>query len=115
MGLDDIFEDSDPIQEAIDELLFQEHLKKLSELPDWKKKEVEKELKFQETGVLDLGEIKKYRCVHCEDTFDSEEDLAEEERYCPYCRVVCFGREDKRWIKKVGKREPKRGFNGKRI
>lgn len=57
MQLSDIFEDTNPIMDALDETLFQEHLRKLSELPDYKKKEVEKIIRNSEFGLYDMIKI----------------------------------------------------------
>ena len=57
MQLSDILEDTDPVLEALDEMLFQKHLRKLSRLPDWKKREAEETIKKQDFTFYDLMEI----------------------------------------------------------
>ena len=45
------------VDEVIDDMKFEEHLKKLSELPDWKKAELWKKVKDEEFGLGDLTRI----------------------------------------------------------
>lgn len=57
MQLADVFEDSDAVLDALREMLFQEYLKKLSKLPDWKKEEVEKAIIAKDLTFQDLVRI----------------------------------------------------------
>ena len=41
MQVSDVLENTDVISEIANEFRFKKHLKKLSNLPDWKKKEIE--------------------------------------------------------------------------
>ena len=57
MQLSDILKDTDAIHDAISEMKFQAYLKKISELPDWKKGEIEKEVNKRDFTWGDLARI----------------------------------------------------------
>jgi hypothetical protein len=57
MQLSDVFEPTDPVEEAAAEMRFQQRLKKLSRIPEWKKAERLQELSGEEFGFQDLIRI----------------------------------------------------------
>jgi len=57
MQLSDIERDTNAIQEASDETKFQEHLKKISRLPKWKKKELLEMIEKADFGFEDIARI----------------------------------------------------------
>ena len=57
MQLSDIFKNTSAVAEVVSNLCFQEYLKRLSSLPDWKKKEIEQRIydrEFAEENFLNF-------------------------------------------------------------
>ena len=57
MQLSDVFGETNPIREVFDEITFQCYLKWLSELPPWKKAEVNKQIYKQDYSTYDLIKV----------------------------------------------------------
>ena len=57
MQLSDILKDTSPINEAADEVRFDFYLRRLSELPDWKKREIERMRGEDGLSILEVMEI----------------------------------------------------------
>jgi len=57
MQLSDVLKDTDATEEAYSEMRFQEYLARLSALPVWKKKELEREMKKMELTHADVMRI----------------------------------------------------------
>lgn len=53
----DVLKDTDATEEAIEEIELQKYLKKLSELPDWKKKKMEEKIRSKDFTLEDLIRI----------------------------------------------------------
>lgn len=123
--LSDVFDETDPLDDAISEIEFQKYLERLSLLPPWKRAERAEELYgkgiigadvLQEinAGCRDAS-LKEFNkkivdhnkrlerealCVKCSKWFDKK--LSKKENgliYCPYCWEVCFGIRNAKWLK----------------
>ena len=70
MQLCDVLKDTDAIQGACDEADFQKHLKELSELPKWKRKQLGDEMQAREKK-----EAIQEKSVHIEEIEKWEEEL----------------------------------------
>jgi len=57
MQLSDVLKDTDAVKEAIVETDFNYYLKILSELPDWKKKEIEETVYEVDFTIADLIKV----------------------------------------------------------
>jgi len=57
MQLSDVLKDTDAVKEAIVETDFNYYLKILSELPDWKKKEIEETVYEADFTIADLIKV----------------------------------------------------------
>ena len=57
MQLSDVLKDTNSTTEVINKMRFNEHLERLSKLPDWKKREFEKQVYGKELTLTEVRDI----------------------------------------------------------
>jgi hypothetical protein len=126
LPLSDVLDDSDAIDEAVDEVEFQSRLKKLSKLPSWKRRELMRDMIVsldkkepsignpRESGGVQAAHLAQFNrhvrqnnkllesdalCLKCRQWVERKNGREENGIfYCGYCWEVCFGERKSKWI-----------------